>query len=267
MWEDQLTLFVAYLIKNNKKSATIKSYVSAIKAVLMEDGIEINENRYLISALTRACRYKNDAVRVRLPIHKDLLHIVLRQIDFTFLEDKNQPYLAALYKAMLATTYYGLLRVGEVAKGTHPVLAKDIHIGQNKNKILLVLRTSKTHWLDVKPQFIKISSVKQAGAKKNVSIYCPFTLIRSYLKKRVAYKDDLEQFFIFRDRLPVTAANIRIVLRNALERGGFDPRLYNMHGIRAGRAVDLQKLQVPIPTIKSLGRWRSNAVFTYLKNC
>ena len=37
-WEDRLTLFVGYLIDQNKQSATIKSYISAIKAVLKEDG-------------------------------------------------------------------------------------------------------------------------------------------------------------------------------------------------------------------------------------
>ena len=33
-WEDRLTLFVGYLVKSGKKSTTIKSYISAIKAVL-----------------------------------------------------------------------------------------------------------------------------------------------------------------------------------------------------------------------------------------
>ena len=33
-WEDRITLFVAYLINRGKKSTTVRSYVSAIKAVL-----------------------------------------------------------------------------------------------------------------------------------------------------------------------------------------------------------------------------------------
>ena len=43
-WEDRLTLFVAYLINKNRKSGTIKSYVSAIRAVLMEVGEKLNED-------------------------------------------------------------------------------------------------------------------------------------------------------------------------------------------------------------------------------
>ena len=44
-WEDRLILFVGYLVEDNKKSSTIKSYVSAIKPVLREDGIVMNERQ------------------------------------------------------------------------------------------------------------------------------------------------------------------------------------------------------------------------------
>ena len=43
-WEDQITLFVGYLIDQNKKSSMVKSYVSAIRSVLQEDNITIEEN-------------------------------------------------------------------------------------------------------------------------------------------------------------------------------------------------------------------------------
>ena len=67
-WEDRIVLFTGYLIENDKKSSTVKSYISAIKAVLQEDRVEINLNHCLISSLTKACKYQNDFVRTRLPI-------------------------------------------------------------------------------------------------------------------------------------------------------------------------------------------------------
>ena len=79
-WEDRLTLFVGHPIEDQKKSSTIKSYISAIKYVLREDRITINENKSLLNLLTKACHYINDRVRTRLPIHKDLLHALLLQI-------------------------------------------------------------------------------------------------------------------------------------------------------------------------------------------
>ena len=70
-WEDRLTLFIRYLIKNHLKSTSIRS--SAIKAVLIEDGVKINPDSYLISALTKAYRYKNDTIGTRMLIRKPLL--------------------------------------------------------------------------------------------------------------------------------------------------------------------------------------------------
>ena len=51
-WEDRLVLYLAYLIQGNRKSKTIKSYISAIKAVLYNSGIEISEDTALLAALT-----------------------------------------------------------------------------------------------------------------------------------------------------------------------------------------------------------------------
>ena len=67
-WSDRLNLFVAYLVNNNQKSTTVKSYISAIKAVLWDVGITINEDGVLLAMLTRACKLCNDQLRAKLPV-------------------------------------------------------------------------------------------------------------------------------------------------------------------------------------------------------
>ena len=62
-WYQCLTLFVAYLIDNKKQSSTVKSYISAIKAVLQDNGIKLQKNQCLLTSLTRACHLTNDKVR------------------------------------------------------------------------------------------------------------------------------------------------------------------------------------------------------------
>ena len=59
-WENCLTLYIAYLIDNQKRSQTIRSYISAIRSVLREDGFVLNEDKFLLASLTRACKLKND---------------------------------------------------------------------------------------------------------------------------------------------------------------------------------------------------------------
>ena len=70
----------------------------------------------------------------------------------------NQPYLTLLYQCMFLLAYYGLLQIGEMATGDHPVRGKDVHCGTNKKKILLILFSSKTHGLNNRAQEIKIWS-------------------------------------------------------------------------------------------------------------
>ena len=155
-WEDRLTLFVGHLVNENKKSTTVRSYISAIKAILMDDGVTICEDKFLLSSLTKACRLQNDKVRIRLPIQKRFLNLLITSA-YKYFQDNNQNYLCWLYIGIFCAMYYGLLRISEVAEGPHAIRATDVHIAQNKKKILFVLRSSKTHGKDVKPQFVKIS--------------------------------------------------------------------------------------------------------------
>ena len=230
----------------------------------MDDGVEISEDKYLLSSLTKACKYVNDKVTIRLPINKPILHMLLGKIDTIY---DTQVYLATMYKALYCTTYYGLFRVGEVTSGSHPIKAKDVHIGENKDKLLFVLHTSKTHWLDVKPQTVKISSTQINGEKgdKLNPEWCPFNLIREYLKIRKPYLDAEEPFFVFYDRSPVKPENMRKTLKSMLQLSGLNPDVYNCHSIRGGRAGDLLSYGIQIPVLKKLGRWSSNAVYAYLQ--
>ena len=136
-WEHHLTLFVGYLINFNKKS-TVRSYISAIKAVLKLNKIKIQEDQYLLTSLTQACKLKNDTVKNRLPISKSMLSVLLRTAKNHF-DVMGQPFLSTLYSTILLTMYLGMFRVSEVTSGAHPVLARDVHIGKNKNKFLFIL--------------------------------------------------------------------------------------------------------------------------------
>ena len=152
-------LFTAYLIDVCKlKSQTVKTYLSAIKAVLAEDGIEINNSSFKLSALTRACKLRNDRVIARFPIHKDLLRLILKEAQNQFAE---QPYLLSMYSALFSTAYFGLLRVGELTQGPHVIMVRNMHVGTNKDKILFILTSSKTHNPGDKPQRIKVISINK----------------------------------------------------------------------------------------------------------
>ena len=177
----------------------------------------------------------------------------------------NQPYLELLYKTILLLGYYGMLRISEMTKtkSGHAVKAKNIHSATNKNKILIVLYSSKTHGKSSRPQEIKISQLNQPGANEQST--CPFKTTNDFLEMRGDYEDEEEQLFIFRDGSPVSAQNVRNVLKECLSNLGLDPTLYGTHSLRSGRATDMQQKGKHIDEIKKCGRWRSNAVYKYIK--
>ena len=156
-WGDRLTLFVGHLITERCQSATMKSYISAIKAVLKMNNIKVTEDQFLLSSLIKACKLKNDQVKTCLSIQCGMLGLILKETHRYF-NGRGQLYLACLYQTLFSTTYFGLLRVSEVTRDAHPILARDVHISANERKFLLLLRSSKTHGLGANPQMVKISA-------------------------------------------------------------------------------------------------------------
>ena len=260
LWEDRICLYMAYLINKGLQSATIKSYYSAIKCVLREDNYLVDDNKVLLTSLSKACRIKNDKVQTRLPIRKNLLEMLLFEVERRF--GGNQPYLETLYKTLFLLAYYGLFRIGELTLSPHVVKAANVHIGQNKDKMLFVLYSSKTHGRESRPQKIKIS----AEQPRNNTYFCPFSVTRRYLALRGRYMDENEPFFIFRDRQPVKPSQIRFELKTALLSLNLKPTNYSFHGFCAGRCTDMVIFGKTIEQAKAAGRWRSSAIYKYIKN-
>ena len=211
LWEHKMQLFCTYLVEQGSQSSTIKLYVSAIKSVLESDGYEWKDERLLLGTITKACRIKNDQLKCRFPIRISLLEIILFEIERFW--NGKQPFLKIMYKTLFALGYYGMLRIGELTDtpSGHTLKAKNVHIGQNKEKILLILYSSKTQSIANKPQEIKITSVKQEACHR-VRHFCPFGLSREYMQVRGGYIDNTENFFVLPGRNKVTANHVRLLL-------------------------------------------------------
>ena len=167
---------------------------------------------------------------------------------------------------MFSLAYYGMLRASEFTSHQHTIKACDIHVGHNKDKIMLVLYSSKTHGAESGPQKIKISAAATKSKIRSQKFFCPFKLVIHFMKLRGSYLSTKEAFFVFRDRNPVQASQFRTVLRSLLTRINLDGTLYDIHSFRSGRTSDLEKFGYSIDQIKAMGRWKSNAVYRYLKN-
>ena len=261
-WEERLVLFGTHLVDSGVQSSTIKLYFSAIKHVLRVDGYEWDDNIAMLSTITRSCKVLNDRVMIRMPIKRRLLEIILFEVTRVFKCDFSQ----RLYLALFSIAYYGLLRIGELTTGAHPIKARDVHIGSNKNKILLVLHSSKTHGKESRPQKIKIKAIEQGEHERN-KFFCPFNLLSNYMEIRGDYLSETEPLFVFIDRSPVTPSHVRNSLKKILKNLNLQADLYNTHSFRAGRSTEmLMDFGYSLSEVMRAGRWRStNAVMRYLK--
>ena len=266
-WEQRTLLFCGHLVECGYKSAMLKSYVSAIKSILMSDDYAWDDTKILLGAVTRACKRNNDIVKTRLPIHISLLELMLFELERMW--QGKQIYLESLYKTIICFGHYRLLRVGEMAQSPHVLKAKDVHIGVNKENILIVLHSSKTHSKGDAPQEIKLVSQRQDKLQlqriRCNRHFCPFAVAQNYLALRGNFTKPEEQFFVFSDKSPVVPENIRKVIKTLIAQLNLDASLYYSHSLHVGKASDMAKYRYSIEEIKRAGRWKSNAVYQYIK--
>ena len=264
-WEERVTLFIGFKIDQSMKSTTVKSYVSAIKKMLVDDGYVWDDQKILLASLTKACKVVNDKVRTRLPIQCGLLELILFEVNRIY-GPKGQHYLQILYQTLFALAYYGMMRISEVTLSDHVLKARNVNAALNKDKLLLVLTSSKTHSQGMRPQKIKITSnINSKTEFYQHRNFCPFELVHTYMKLRGNYDSDKDQFFVFRDGTPVGPDHARSILRQSLSSLGLDPINYGMHSFRVGRTTDLIKCNYSLEEVKCMGRWRSNTVYKYIK--
>ena len=83
-WEDRIFLYLTNLVREGKKSTTVRSYFSALKATLWDDGYELRNRDLELRAITRACRLVNDTLQACFPIKLDFLEKLLCEIDRVF---------------------------------------------------------------------------------------------------------------------------------------------------------------------------------------
>lgn len=260
--DDQLAIFVAYRAQLGDYSGTIQSYLSGIKYMLAKDGIEIDTRSARLRSLIKACKYKNDRVIHRQPISETLLVKLIKQLDILF---SAQPYLNKLYRCMMVMGFYGMLRVGEMASGDHPILARDVHFNHRLKKVQIILRTSKTHGLGDQPQYVKYNSDDSRVFLYNKK-FCPYQITADFMTARGAKLYDSDPFFVFSDNSPVKPYQMQAVLKRALSNFHLDPQDFGIHSLRIGYATTLDHRHVKLDVIRRKGRWkRSNVVYRYIR--
>ena len=108
-------------------------------------------------------------MKVRMVIQRDLLLMILDRANL-FYYNKGQ-----LYLTTMATGYFGLIRIGKLTSGAHPILADNLFSAKNKRKIQIVMSSSKTHDESDMSQKVTIIIFDNQYDK-----YCPYRLVNEF---------------------------------------------------------------------------------------
>ncbi|XP_077774391.1 integrase/recombinase xerD homolog [Podarcis muralis] len=191
----------------------------------------------------------------RRPLTYDILsqiHKALRTVCWS-------KYEARLFSAAFSISFFGALRIGEVVcEGgvTHAqrgILLSDITL--SRSDLIIRVRSSKTDQQG-KGALLRLPAAQDKGP-------CPVRDARRFLYLRPKNPGPL---FIHADGSRLARQQFTRVMRMALTACGLPAAEFAAHSFRIGAATTAVHLGLSTERIKEMGRWRSNAYKTYVRN-
>ena len=259
-----LGLFLSSLYEKDKSYSTIVGYVNAIsyfhKLNCLPDPYDSEFIEKLLNGIKKLIPPSDK--RKAIDLNKlELMLDYLPRLDLSC-------YDVTLYNAMFLFTYYGCLRVGEVAKASNKdnVVSFDQLECNFENGMIdsFVLRFIKFKHSDTVRNPRKQKSVlpRMKFTKKQVKRFCPVRKMFRYLKIRGPKKG---QLFLKENGDGVTYHNFNSVMKKCILGVGLPEGSYGTHSFRIGRCTDLHNLGYTESQIKVLGRWKSGAFKNYIR--
>ena len=144
--------------------------------------------------------------------------------------------------------------VGEFDPGQHLSFA-DVSVDNVSNPEVLSVRIKQSK-TDPFRQGVTIHMGKTGGD------LCPVAAVLAFLAIRGAGVGPL---FRFKSGEALTRPRLVAALRKVLAQAGFKPEDYAGHSFRIGAATTAAACGIPADTIKTLGRWKSQAYQLYVR--
>lgn len=249
---NHIAVFVAFLHDQGYAPSSIVSYVSAIafvhKLLGYSDPTSASIVQKLIAGATKVYAPKPS----RLPITILILHRIILGID----EIIPVHYHKLLLKAMFTTSFFGLMRIGEVTMSKHKSVPLMLDQLQLTVDLATITITQFKHNKGNKP--IPIPLQRQDNFE-----LCPVYNLSQYLLNRGSEPGPL---FAFPGPKPVPRDFFSKNLSLLISLAGYDIKRYQAHSFRIGGASYYAELGYTDAQLRLLGRWGSNAFIRYIRN-
>ena len=156
---------------------------------------------------------------------------------------------------MLLTAFYALLRASEFLEtnSKHNLHYRQVKIVRKGNQkvIRITFHTYKHSKGDC-----------QLEIQPTNDDWCPVNHLSSYLEARGSKPGP---FFVNPDGLAVSRNKFAKFLKECIAFSGRNPKRYNVHSLRVGKATQMLADQCADSTIRAAGRWNTPAFKGYLR--
>ena len=264
--EKLLCCFAAWLADEKLCSTTIKTYLAAVRSMQISLGLPDPRDQSSMPMLKQVqagiqrLQGHDQTVkrRIRLPITTAILEKLRQHWDQRVGVDKY------LLWAVAALCFFGFFRLGELLIASSASEGESTHLRLSWGDVAIDNASAPT-MLRV---FLRVSKCDQMGRGAYVFVgrtsnsLCPVAAVLAYMTKRGTLHG---QFFCDQQGKPLCKVRYVAELKRALSAVGVDQSLYAGHSFRIGAATAAAMAGMEEATIRTLGRWNSDAFMLYIR--
>ncbi len=245
---DVLLSYIAFLNASGYAAATINTYMSAFSFVHKINNLHSPADSFVINRILKKL-LANKQPDTRMPITPDVLIRICSSLSYVC----DSTYECALFRCMFVIAFTAMLRISEITTGnrsSHNIMFQHITLEAYSTSLTLV---SYKH--SVKPVTLVLREAKN-------SPLCPVRVMKGYLLMRGGKNGFL---FIHANGSAVSRTVFHRRLMESLLYNGVNTAHISSHSFRIGGATYLARCGYSDDAIKKLGRWKSNALETYIR--
>jgi len=249
--ELHLELFVTSLARQGLQYNTIKVYLYGIQFCALQQGVEVR-----IASMRRlyyVCRGIRRTQVARRRTRNPITPAHLRQMLSFISSSQLSAYDQALWKCLVLTAFFGLLRVSEYTSASSRsfdpltnLCVSDVSL--QGPSVLIRIKASKTD-----PFRVGTSITLWEGCAP----LCPVNAISSFYFFRITRPPG--PFFVLESGEYITRSHVTRFLNSSLR----DVNI-STHSFRIGGASAASSAGIPDSVIQLMGRWRSNCFVSYI---
>ena len=248
-------LFLTSQVARGIAGKSLSTYCSAISYVHKLQGLPDSTTSVAIKKLLIGARKQNPSSDIRLPITTS----ILKQLVVVLPSLLKSNYDILLYTALFLVCFHGCFRIGEL-------------LPKSQSQASLVLQFDCLKFLGSKTKIqgisftIKHSKNQEPGMLTKVTLHCRDFLcpVKAMQKYLVARGTTLGPIFCWTGGVPLIRSHFDNTLRLAVQVCNLKGK-YVGHSFRIGAATEAAAQGQSDAQIRKLGRWRSNAFLSYIR--